>query len=763
MKPRVKKSPYSAQWLLLAISLLIIGCANGFDLWVERARTGDREQSRLLTQTRVIQENLVANLSSVNSVLEDLAKEWSEPGAQERATGRLKVLTDAMPGVRTLRILDKQGVSTASNRPELIGASFAYRDYYKRPLQVGDPATLFVLPPVQSTLGVFSVTVAKIIPGPDGSFSGVVVATLDPEYFKTLMISVLYANDMLSAIAHEDGVQFLMVPAAEAPQGKNLDQLESFFTRHRESGREVSAMTGTTDATGRELMIALSTIQPQNVRQDRALIVAVARELDAIYASWRQDAYEQGGLFALFSIGSVFGLYAFQRRQREFAKREAEAAEALAAHQRFLTSLTDNLPSMVGYWNSELRCQFANRGYLEWFGKAPEEMRGIRIQDLMGESLFHKNEPFIRGALRGERQCFERTLTKADGTVGHTWAQYIPDVSTDGGVLGFYVLVSDITELKRTTAALVESERKLRTIVETDPECVKVVAPDGTLMQMNRAGLEMIEASSEDQVVGQDVTRLIAPEYRESFIDLNKRVCSGESGSLEFEIVGLKGRRLWVDTHAAPLRDHDGHIKGQLAVTRDITAQKNAEQELKRLAETDALTNVANRRHFTVLAELEFSRAQRYGGPLSVLMVDIDHFKKVNDTHGHRTGDLVLQNFAELSQKELRAVDIIGRVGGEEFAVILPETSCEQAEDVAERLRHAVSVAETSSDTGTIVPITISVGIACLSTDTPDLETLLSRADRALYAAKTSGRNRTHCYDRQPQSNDEIRDLKVSS
>jgi PAS domain S-box-containing protein len=103
---------------------------------------------------------------------------------------------------------------------------------------------------------------------------------------------------------------------------------------------------------------------------------------------------------------------------------------------------------MVGYWTSELRCSFANKHYLEWFGKTPEQMLGIRIQDLMGDNLFKKNEPYMRAALRGERQEFERVLTKADGSVGYSWAHYIPDA--DGGLVkGFFVLIADITTLKK--------------------------------------------------------------------------------------------------------------------------------------------------------------------------------------------------------------------------------------------------------------------------------------------------------------------------
>ena len=163
--------------------------------------------------------------------------------------------------------------------------------------------------------------------------------------------------------------------------------------------------------------------------------------------------------------------------------------------------------------------------------------------------------------------------------------------------------------------------------------------------------------------------------------------------------------------------------------------------EVQRLAITDPLTGLHNRRHFFELAEHEFDRVRRYKHPLSAIMLDFDHFKKVNDTYGHAVGDQVLQTVAVRCRENLREVDILGRYGGEEFAILLPETASPVAQQTAERLRQCVAEASVLTDGGPVA-VTISLGVAGLTPDTPDLASLLDHADSAMYVAKQAGRNR---------------------
>ncbi len=162
--------------------------------------------------------------------------------------------------------------------------------------------------------------------------------------------------------------------------------------------------------------------------------------------------------------------------------------------------------------------------------------------------------------------------------------------------------------------------------------------------------------------------------------------------------------------------------------------------EVQRLAAIDGLTGLNNRRHFFSIAPVEFSRARRYGHPLSAMLLDIDHFKDFNDKFGHVIGDQVLQAVAKCCKESLRQTDVLGRYGGEEFVILLSETDRHVAQTVAERLRKKVSRTTVSTEKGDL-SVTVSIGIAENNEYTPDLETLIARADQAMYVAKHKGRN----------------------
>ncbi|MEC9408573.1 MAG: diguanylate cyclase [Abyssibacter sp.] len=193
------------------------------------------------------------------------------------------------------------------------------------------------------------------------------------------------------------------------------------------------------------------------------------------------------------------------------------------------------------------------------------------------------------------------------------------------------------------------------------------------------------------------------------------------------------------------VQDPRGQHTGFVEVIRDVTADREREAALYTQATTDVLTGLPNRAHFTQQATQEIERARRYFEPVSVAMVDVDHFKSVNDTHGHHVGDLALQHVAGILRSNARRIDILGRLGGEEFALLLPRANTQPAVELCERMRVALYQSRVETPTGPL-QIAASVGVASLNRESTTLDSLLERADKALYKAKRQGRNRVEAW-----------------
>jgi diguanylate cyclase (GGDEF)-like protein/PAS domain S-box-containing protein len=219
----------------------------------------------------------------------------------------------------------------------------------------------------------------------------------------------------------------------------------------------------------------------------------------------------------------------------------------------------------------------------------------------------------------------------------------------------------------------------------------------------------------------------------------------GKTGSysVEHRIRCKNGRYKWISSRGKVVsRDPQGQPLRMVGTTTDISELKRVQAELEELATVDSLTQLANRRSFMNKIEAERERLQRTPGkPSAVLMADLDHFKAVNDRWGHAVGDLVLKHFAELLRNELRTNDFAGRVGGEEFAVVLGSADIAAAQAFARRLQRRLAEAPAQAD-GQPIAVTLSVGVALMEADCPSVQDALRRADRALYLAKERGRDR---------------------
>jgi diguanylate cyclase (GGDEF)-like protein/PAS domain S-box-containing protein len=296
----------------------------------------------------------------------------------------------------------------------------------------------------------------------------------------------------------------------------------------------------------------------------------------------------------------------------------------------------------------------------------------------------------------------------------------------------------------------------LQAIIENEPECIKIVNAQGLLVQMNPAGLQMIEADFFTQVKDAPVLNVIAPEYREAFSDMHRRVIGGETVLMEFVVVGLKGGRRCLETHAVPM-----HVQGEtmhLAVTRDITQRKQMEDQVRQMAFHDPLTNLPNRRLLLDRLGHAMASSKRSGCYLALMFLDLDNFKPLNDAHGHGVGDLLLIEVARRLADCVRQVDSVARLGGDEFVAMLGElhadrvTSIAQALAVAEKIRNALSqpyCLSISADGQTLVEhhCSVSIGLVVFAHQESNMDEILRHADMAMYLAKDAGRNAIRLYE----------------
>jgi len=246
---------------------------------------------------------------------------------------------------------------------------------------------------------------------------------------------------------------------------------------------------------------------------------------------------------------------------------------------------------------------------------------------------------------------------------------------------------------------------------------------------------------------------VVHPDDRARIAECIQSTRKGGEFDVEYRIVLPDGRERMVHGKGVLVAFRDSNrgpeiigtvqsVTEMVGVLQDITERKEMEWRLEKEARTDSLTGCALRRYFFEIADQEFARSGRHGADLSVLMLDLDRFKSINDAYGHHAGDLTLKKLVQVCGGILRQEDLLGRLGGEEFAVLLVETGPALAFEVAERLREAIAAAEVGLDDGTCMRFTTSVGLASKSADDPDFAAILKRADAALYEAKNTGRNR---------------------
>ncbi|MBV9816845.1 MAG: PAS domain S-box protein [Solirubrobacterales bacterium] len=427
-------------------------------------------------------------------------------------------------------------------------------------------------------------------------------------------------------------------------------------------------------------------------------------------------------------------------------RHEAELARR-AAQQLFETAFSQAPIGMVVAGLDE-RWVKVNQAMCEMLGRAEHELLMLTFEDVT-----HPDDQWIgsteRARLRSgeiERFQVEKRYLRRDGEAfwALTSVSLVRDV--EGRPSHYVSQVEDITERRRAEERLRAAEAEarverdhVRSIISAMGEGYALMI-DGEIKVVNDALCALTGFSEEELVGSRAPYPFWAPEHSADFEDVRRRVHSEQGGIFEVVFRRASGERFDGEVRSKPARDAEGNIIGFVHTLRDVSAERRQHRELERLALTDSLTGLANRHVLQDALAREAGRRASDSPQLALVLLDLDRFKAVNDEHGHQAGDHVLIEVARRLSRVIRAGEVLARVGGEEFAWLLPASSVPDALAAAERAREAIS----SRPFGDVGSLTISAGVALLPTPT-DGDALYRLADRALYAAKQSGRDRTCC------------------
>lgn len=431
------------------------------------------------------------------------------------------------------------------------------------------------------------------------------------------------------------------------------------------------------------------------------------------------------------------------------------AEECFASNEMARMSLEAS--DMVGIWSLDTRTSLctSDATVANMFGLPVAECeRGIDVRCFI-DAIAAEDQPEVFRVLEAAiarnipYRCRYRLASRDDES---RWviASGKPDYDGDGNLIGLRGIVVDISEAMTAVAALAESRFQFQTLTETLPQIVWSCDATGSHDYFSRRWCEFTGVSPES-ITEDTWKQLVYPDHWPMVSEVwSKAIETGEPYDLDYRFRHHSGEFRWLRVMALPMRDENGHIKRWFGTSTDVhdayllaEEREKLAREHERIATEDQLTLLRTRRAFFADAETAIRQARQSQRAVSLIMLDIDHFKRINDTYGHPGGDAVLAVAAQRLRGALKETDVVGRLGGEEFAVLLPDCDRRRARLVAERIRRAIASEPVRLDEVRKVPVTVSLGVTTAIAWDESLNALLLVADKALYEAKSAGRNRS--------------------
>lgn len=745
--------------------IVILGCLiNICGLWLVYSLQfrHDRDQTRKVAEVDAsnlaiaFEENVLRSIQNIDALLVHLRDEYQRSPGNFKNSALVHQRLANSDMIIQVSVIGADGILAYNDRT--VPASrldLSDREHFKIH-QDGRGDRLFISKPVLGRVSKkMSLQLSRRIYGKNGSFGGVMVLSIDPESFSGFYRTIDIGRLGTITLVGQDRV--IRAYATRGTAGKSATGLtlpvdRPYFNIH-------SPETGVFRVP--DVEDGIIRIGAYRRLQNYPLIVVVSLAEDEVYGGFRARWNFLTVMGILVSAGLLVGLWIILRLERQQQRLHARLAE----NEEMFRILAD-FTSDWEYWiDPQKRIIYTSPSCLTITGYAPEEFmqNPLVLLDIVhpedrGHLIGHLESVHVaEGTAAPDVNELQFRIIAKNGEI--RWLSHVcrPIFGRDGAYRGRRVSNRDITERRQVEEALFRNEEFLRTITDRVPGAL-------FLLKRNTDGDLLFQwfSSRMDELIGIDAFSLMA-DARTMFINMHDedvlRVkCQIEESAKSLSVLRGEWRHRhpktdeyrWFRCDSVPRMEPDGGVVwcGYLADIQDMKViedqLRSALVELERLASTDPLTKLPNRRSFFRRANAEFARSQRYGRPMSVIMMDLDHFKKVNDTLGHAVGDGVLRHVAAIIQDCTRGSDIIARFGGEEFVIILPETDSGGAFVIAERLRFSVESEPLMIESGGLVNITVSLGVAILTPEKNFLviDKLLQQADDALYQAKESGRNR---------------------
>lgn len=438
----------------------------------------------------------------------------------------------------------------------------------------------------------------------------------------------------------------------------------------------------------------------------------------------------------------VIGFLIFGFLVGSFVKKREQSEERIKRHSAAIENSMDG----IAIYNAEDEYVFVNQAYASINGyDSPQEIIGKTCRSNYGDHEYERMQVAVVPVLQRSGRWRGELIGRRKN--GSTYFQEASVSMMDDG--SRVCIIRDITWRKRSEERVYRAERFLNTIFNSirDPFCIfddefRIIRVNDAYAHLkNKTAAELIGRKCYEVLEGR-------PNTCEACV-VGKTFHSADPCAKDKSVSLKDGTQVWMEIYTYPIQDDDGRVTHVIEYTRDITERKKSEEEKRRLIErleylsrTDSLTGLMNRRALTDSLSYELDRAKRYESDLSLILCDIDNFKEINDSYGHDAGDRALQMLSATLKTALRKTDIAGRYGGDEFMLVLPETTLNGAEFLAEKILAEIRNLDLRFRDGRLIRMSTSIGVACLSGKNETIDALIKRADDAMYSSKQAGRDR---------------------